>query len=165
MANHVPRTVLFMLFALLVFASPCLAQGHGQGNPHKQKGQDQRDQDNQGEDDDRDEGGRARPIFRHRDRDIIIAFYHSRPSNLPPGLAKRHGNLPPGLEKHLERNGTLPPGLQKRLEPLPSELEVRLPRLPDIYSRRRIGPDVIILNEKTGAIMDIIRDAAVLARR
>ena len=46
---------------------------------------------------------------------------------LPPGLAKRGGDLPPGLQKKLERDGQLPPGLQKRMEPLPVDLDRRLP--------------------------------------
>jgi hypothetical protein len=123
------------------------------------------DQDDQGEDEDRDDQGRGRPIFRKRDREIIIEFYRSHLSNLPPGLAKRNGNLPPGLEKHLERNGTLPPGLQKRVEPFPRELEIRLPRLPVIYRRGRIGSDVIIFNNRTGAVLDVIRDVARVAGR
>ncbi len=75
---------------------------------------------------------RGEIIFTSHDRDIIRDYYGGGNSNLPPGLAKRGGNLPPGLQKHLERNGTLPPGLQKRLTPFPSDLERRLPRLPDI---------------------------------
>lgn len=155
--------LLLLLAGLALFLSPALAKNSGQGNSHKHKGQDWKDQDDQGEDDDRDEHGAGRLIFHARDRRIIIEFYRSQPSNLPPGLAKRNGNLPPGLEKHLERNGTLPPGLQKRVEPLPDELEIRLPRLPSGYRRCRVAGSVIILNQKTGAILDIIRDAAILS--
>ncbi|MGH8545711.1 MAG: hypothetical protein ACREX3_19230, partial [Gammaproteobacteria bacterium] len=66
--------------------------------------------------------------FLPEERRIIREYYHrSAPSKgLPPGLAKK-GKLPPGLQKHLVKNGRLPPGLQKRLEPLPRELDVRLP--------------------------------------
>lgn len=157
--------LLLLLAGLALFASPLLAKNNGQGNSHKHKGQDWKDQNDQGEDDNRDGHGDVRPIFHTRDREIIVDFYRSQPSNLPPGLAKRNGNLPPGLEKHLERNGTLPPGLQKRLEPLPEALEVRLPRLPDNCGCRRgiIGAQVVILDRKTGAILDIIRDVAVLS--
>ncbi len=155
--------LLLLLAGMALFASPILAKNGGQGNSHKHKGQDWKDQNDQGENDDRDDRRDNRPIFHQHDREIIIAFYHSQPSNLPPGLAKRNGNLPPGLEKHLERNGTLPPGLQKRVEPLPDELEIRLARLPSGYRRCRAGGSVIILNQKTGAILDIIRDVAILS--
>jgi hypothetical protein len=80
-------------------------------------------------------------------------------------LAKRNGNLPPGLQKQLERNGTLPPGLQKQVQPLPSDLERRLSRLPVTYYRGSIGSDVIILNQKTGEIVDILRGIAMGADR
>jgi hypothetical protein len=75
---------------------------------------------------------------------------------LPPGLAKRGGNLPPGLQKKLERDGQLPPGLQKRVEPLPVDLEHRLPRLPESWQRAVIDRDVILLDRRTNRILDII---------
>jgi hypothetical protein len=154
--------LVLLLGTLALLLSPVLAKSIGQGNSDKHKGQGWKDQEDQGEDYDRNERG-GRPIFHTRDRQIIVEFYRSQPSNLPPGLAKRNGNLPPGLEKHLERNGTLPPGLQKRVEPLPEALEARLPPLPDNCRRGIIGAHVIILDRKTGAILDIIRDVAVLA--
>jgi hypothetical protein len=97
-------------------------------------------------------------IFTSRDRDIIRDYFRNRSSNLPPGLAKRGGKLPPGLQKQLDRNGTLPPGLQKRLEPFPEDLERRLPSLPTIYRRGRIGEDVVILDTRTQRIIDIMHD-------
>src|SRR5262249_20389894 len=114
--------------------------------------------------DDRGED-QVRPIFSQRDREIIIAYFRTRRSGLPPGLAKRNGNLPPGLEKHLERNGTLAPGLEKRVEAFRPVLVSSLQRLRLIYSRGTSGPDVNILNGKTGAIVDIIRGVATVAGR
>jgi len=78
---------------------------------------------------------------------------------LPPGLAKRGGNLPPGLQKKLERDGQLPPGLQKRIEPLPADLDRRLPRLPDNWQRAVVERDVILLDRRTNRILDIIENA------
>ncbi len=95
------------------------------------------------------------PVFGPRDRDIIGGYYRNRDSNLPPGLAKR-GKLPPGLDRQLERNGTLPPGLQKRLEPFPLELRRQLPPLPPGYARGVIGGSAIVVNRRTGAIVDVI---------
>jgi len=99
-------------------------------------------------------------VFSQSDRDIITTYFRNRTSGLPPGLAKRNGNLPPGLQKQLERNGTLPPGLQKQVQPLPSDLERRLSRLPVNYNRGLIGSDVIMLNQKTREIVDILRGIA-----
>lgn len=76
---------------------------------------------------------------------------------LPPGLAKR-GQLPPGLQRHLERDGTLPPGLQKRVHPLPAVLERRLPRIPRGIRRVVVAGNVILLEERTARILDIIED-------
>ncbi|HLI34333.1 MAG TPA: hypothetical protein VKW70_04750 [Terriglobia bacterium] len=102
--------------------------------------------------------------FGSREASIIRAYYGSHHQGLPPGLAKRGGNLPPGLEKHLERDSTLPPGLQKRLTPLPYDLERELPPLPrDCYCRRGVlGSNVLILNTRTGRIVDILQ--GVIAR-
>ena len=78
---------------------------------------------------------------------------------LPPGLAKRGGNLPPGLEKQLLRNGTVPPGLQKRLEPLPVELERRLPPLPPGCGCNRgvLGANVVLVRTRDQLILDALR--------
>ena len=77
---------------------------------------------------------------------------------LPPGLAKRD-SLPPGLAKQLEKNGTLPPGLAKRA--LPADLESQLPPVPKGYQRSILEDmTVVLIEEATGRIADIIFDAA-----
>jgi hypothetical protein len=139
----------------------CQGNGQGQGHGAKKRREGDEREDEVGDrerEEHRRRGDRpASPIFTTRDRETIVAFYRNRYATLPPGLAKRGGNLPPGLEKHLERNGTLPPGLQKRLEPLPVDLERRLPPLPAIYRRGVVGADVVVVNRRTGAIVDLIR--------
>lgn len=92
------------------------------------------------------------------DHDIrTIREYYGRkgkkPKGLPPGLAKKD-RLPPGLQKQLERNGKLPPGLEKRM--LPDELERRLTVLPSRYVRLKIGGDVVLMNQETSIVIDII---------
>jgi hypothetical protein len=106
--------------------------------------------------------------FLAEERRIIEQYYRGggkkvKHRDLPPGLAKRGGNLPPGLQKQLERNGQLPPGLQKRLEPLPVDLDRRLPRLPEYWERVIVDRDVILLDRRTNRILDIIEDVIVLA--
>jgi len=104
--------------------------------------------------------------FLPEERRIIENYYRSGgPSKgLPPGLAKRGGKLPPGLQKHLDKNGTLPPGLQKRLEPLPQDLDARLPRLPDYWERVILERDVILVDRRNNRILDIIENVIGLAR-
>lgn len=96
-------------------------------------------------------------IFAPEERRIIHEYFRTNTSNLPPGLAKRHGNLPPGLQKHIRRNGQLPPGLEKRVDPFPSDLERRLPGLPPIYRRGIIGDNAVIYDPNTNAILDVIQ--------
>jgi hypothetical protein len=95
--------------------------------------------------------------FGNDERRIIMEWFHdpTNISNLPPGLAKRE-HLPPGLQKQLIKNGRLPPGLEKKMEPLPRVLEVRLPRLPEGRRRIVIGGNVILMDETTSIIVDII---------
>ena len=103
--------------------------------------------------------------FLPEERRIIYEYYHhSAPSKgLPPGLAKRGGKLPPGLQKHLDKNGRLPPGLQKRLQPLPVDLDYRLPRLPDTWERVILERNVILMDRQTNRILDIIENVIGLA--
>lgn len=96
-------------------------------------------------------------VFSDRDRVLIDDYFSHRRKSLPPGLAKR-GTLPPGLQKQLERNGRLPPGLEGRS--LPSELEVRLSRLPEPYVRVVVGADVVLMNTRTRVVVDILRNVA-----
>jgi hypothetical protein len=109
---------------------------------------------------------KGRPAqFLPEERRIIQEYYSQRrPSKgLPPGLAKRGGKLPPGLQKHLDKNGRLPPGLQKRLEPLPTDLDNRLPRLPELWERVILERDVILIDRRTNRILDIIENVIGLA--
>jgi hypothetical protein len=88
---------------------------------------------------------RAPTEFSERDREMISDCLAERPSNLPPGLAKRD-RLPPGLERQVERNGTLPPGLQKRVQPLPEYCTANLSWLPQYWVRVSLGRRVLLLD-------------------
>jgi hypothetical protein len=98
------------------------------------------------------ENARAAIFFSDNDRAEIRRYYRK---HLPPGLAKRE-SLPPGLRKQLVKRGTLPPGL--RSAQLPAELNRRLSHLPDGYIRLRVATDVILLNEHTRVILDVVSD-------
>jgi hypothetical protein len=105
--------------------------------------------------------------FLPEERRTIEDYYRQgskgKAKGLPPGLAKRGGKLPPGLQKHLDKNGQLPPGLQKRLEPLPVDLDRRLPRLPEYWERVVLERDVILIDRRTNRILDIIENVIALA--
>lgn len=86
-------------------------------------------------------------------RRILTGDDDHKSKKMPPGLAKRD-HLPPGLAKR----DTLPPGLAKR--DLPSDLERRLSRLPTGYGRKTVGDDIVLIEEATGIIFDILKGAA-----
>ncbi|MEE9235380.1 MAG: hypothetical protein V3U28_08085 [Candidatus Acidoferrales bacterium] len=145
----------FILTVALILALPlwAAAQGKGKGKDkgkpaeHGQKAEHEAEEAAQ---------GRA---FGH-DQERVIREWFSNEQNLeglPPGLAKRE-ELPPGLQRHLEKNGTLPPGLQKRIQPLPQNLESRLPKLPEGVKRVVVAGSVILLEERTSRIVDIVQD-------
>ncbi|MES9855620.1 MAG: hypothetical protein ABW166_03325 [Sedimenticola sp.] len=112
------------------------------------------------------------------ERQLIRDYFHSNPDTsnkpyakkkrgkgkvkgkkskgLPPGLAKRK-KLPPGLAKQLERNGHLPPGLDKR--DLPNNLERMLPAPSSGQQRVVVDRDVLLIEEASGLILDILKDA------
>jgi hypothetical protein len=94
-------------------------------------------------------------IFSDRDIWLIRSYFQSNYGNLPPRLARRGDDLPPGQQKHIGRYETLPPGLQKRVEPLPAELQRRLPALPFGYSRVFLLGRVLNLGDD-GQIVDVM---------
>ena len=106
--------------------------------------------------------------FLAEERRIIEDYYHKgskrKRKGLPPGLAKRGGRLPPGLQKQLDEKGRLPPGLQKRLEPLPVDLDRRLPRLPEHWDRVILERDIILIDRRTQRILDIIENVIGLSQ-
>ena len=56
----------------------------------------------------------------------------------------------------LEKNGKLPPGLEgRRLSP---ELERTLSRLPAVFIRLKVGGDIVLMNEKTRVVFDVLWD-------
>jgi len=56
----------------------------------------------------------------------------------------------------LVRNGKLPPGLEKKIEPLPRELEARLPQCPEGRRRVVISGSVILYDERSSVILDVV---------
>ena len=99
--------------------------------------------------------------FNDDDRHYIHNYYkHHHKSKhhqkgMPPGLAKKK-HLTPGHQKQLMRKGTLPPGLEKRR--LPADLERQLRPLPSGYVRVQVGRDIVLFDERTRVILDIIYD-------
>ena len=121
-----------LLVVLIALSLSAFAQGKGRGH-------------NKHNDDNANNGGTGSYIFTSVQRARINSCLTDNKAGLPPGLAKRE-SLPPGLQKHLDRNGTLPPGLQKKVQPLPSQCQINLPRLPADWQRVILGDRVIVLD-------------------
>lgn len=96
-------------------------------------------------------------VFSDSDRDKIRHYYKDRKKikSMPPGLAKKQ-ELPPGLQKHIQKHGELPPGLEGRR--LPLDLGRTLSPLPPGFVRLRVGGDIVLLDEKTRVVFDVIWD-------
>lgn len=88
-------------------------------------------------------------------REWFRSGYNQR--DLPPGLSRRRA-LPPGLARHIEKNGTLPRGLERRIEPLPRDLQDRLPRLDAGFERVILGGDVLLIEIGTSRILDLLKN-------
>lgn len=86
----------------------------------------------------------------------VIREYVTRGS-LPPGLAKRR-LLPPGLARQLREDGELPPGLQAYFTPVPQEIQVRFPALPEHYRRYFAGNHFVVVDTRSNRIALLIRD-------
>lgn len=173
---------LWLLVAILALALslPALAaQGKGQGKPADkgkpaEKGKsseaskseaDKEKEKREKEDKEREEQAKKGRAF-GMNQEKTIRDWFSKSANLqglPPGLAKRE-ELPPGLQKYLQRNGTLPPGLQKRIQPLPKLLDGKLPKPPDGVRRVVVAGNVILLEERTSKILDIVTDVIGVAK-
>lgn len=79
----------------------------------------------------------------------------SKSKSMPHGLAKKE-TLPPGLAKRIEVKGELPPGIQKR--DLPEDLSKRLPPVKEGTKRVVTDKDIVLIEEATGVVLDVIRD-------
>jgi len=129
-------------FGILMLAPNfALAQGHGNGHG--------KNHDKRAADEDQDDH-----YYKDHDRESARGWYDEHQNNLPPGLAKKD-RLPSGLEKQLVRRGTLPPGIQKRLQPVPVDLERRLPPPPPECAHVLIAGNIVLLNRRTNVVVDI----------
>ena len=154
MSKRLIASAVLAAFGLMVAGGAAFAQGNSQGRGSSGQGRQGSD-DQQGKDKQGKDKAAPRAEIGDRDRDAISRYFRTNTAGLPPGLAKRGDDLPPGLEKQLQKNGKLPPGLEKKLERVPSALERQLSPLPSGYSRRVLGPHLLVVNEKTKVLGDV----------
>ena len=89
------------------------------------------------------------------ERQLIGDYFNTTPpSALPPGLAKQ-GKVPPGIARQIQRGQRLPDDVQ--MLPLPADLLGRLPSYPGARPVV-VGTDVVLVQEGTRLILDILKD-------
>ena len=108
-------------------------------------------------------------VFSAIEKKIIEDFFGEQAADAVSGTKKdkgkkhknkgKSGELPPGLQKHIEKHGTLPPGLAKK--ELPPGLAKRLGSTRTGLERLIIDDDVVLVEEATGIVYDIIKDIVV----
>ena len=140
------RLTLGLFIAVILIVSAPLALSQGRGKEQRTTGERVRDVLPE-----------SQVVFTRDESVLVRNWFTTNRSSLPPGLAKRD-KLPPGLARQLRERGTLPPGLQKKTQSMPVELERRLRVLPTGYRRVVIADNVVLMNEKTAVIYDIIRN-------
>jgi hypothetical protein len=95
-------------------------------------------------------------VFSRHDREAIRMYYRNAGSRRRAIVEHRVVRLVP--RNRLQRNSTVPLTSQNRLEPLPTDVERSLQSLYSGYSRGMIGPDAVIVQDRTQRIMDIIHN-------
>ena len=148
------RSIVLLVVSLFIGSLSLAGQGKGNGNAGGEGNGNAGDKGNVNQNAKADNRG-----FGAAEQRIIREWFLNGANlkGLPPGLAKRD-ELPPGLQQQLARNGKLPPGLEKKIQPLPAQLETQLPRLTDGRRRIVLGGNVILLEPRTGAILDILKN-------
>lgn len=159
---NVRRYGVLLSVAFLAIAGAVAAQerSHGNGNDNeKENGHDHDHGDDHGHGRGHDKKHGDEDSQRHgeydsHDRDVIRGWYSEHERELPPGFAKRD-QLPPGLERQLRERGTLPPGLRVRIQPMPEDLDRRLPPPPEGCRRVLIGGHVVTINIRSNYVYGI----------
>ncbi len=82
--------------------------------------------------------------FSDRDRALIEDYYRK-----PASLHKASGSV------KIVKGNALPSGFKG--EPLPRDLERRLPSLPAPHVRLKIGQDIVLIDKTTRVVMDVMR--------
>lgn len=150
MARITVTPILAAAFVLLLAAAgPALAQGKsdskGKGNPGKP--------DNDVSSEEVIEGvtaGVLGSVLNDDERRIIRNYFGEHPK-----AAGKVKELPPGIRKKIARGGTMPPGIAKQV--LPDGLHRQLPQR-DGYDYEIVGNDVVLVEDATRVIVDVLRD-------
>ncbi|MEO8544917.1 MAG: DUF1236 domain-containing protein [Burkholderiaceae bacterium] len=168
--SHTHRIVAMAITSLLV-AGPVFSKGNGEdhgdngkGNrKHSQKFEDKQDKQEAKEykKADKRERKEIQPgtYFNDEQRTVVREYYVQNYSNgkkCPPGLAKKNnGCMPPGQAPHWVVGQPVPRGVTVYAVPQP--VIVQLPPAPYGYRYARIGGDIVLVQQQSNLIVDIIQ--------
>ncbi|SRR5713226_3201489 len=96
--------------------------------------------------------------FSSRDRETIRVYYKNLYSKIPGRASGQGGNPGPQFQLRVERDGVLLPKVVRRLKPFPADLDGRLPHLSPNFVRGSIDSDILIIDQRSGRVIDIIHD-------
>lgn len=100
-----------------------------------------------------------RPIFSDRERQVIHDYYKRILGTIAPGTLQRYDPYPLAVQKSLTPGSRLPMQLEKELQLLPKDLEEQLSMLTGEYKRYKLGRHVVLVQQRTMIITDIIKKA------
>ncbi len=86
-------------------------------------------------------------LFGDNERNIISDYFRKN--------TVATSSLPPGIAKNVARGKPVPPGIAKR--GLPNDLMSQLP-IRDGWNRFIVGNDILLVDQETGTIADVIKD-------
>ena len=154
--SHTRRIVALAITSLLV-AGPVFSKGkgdddsdNGKGNrAHSQKFEAKRDK----------QEAKDYKKADKRERIVVREYYvqnYSNSKKCPPGLAKKNnGCMPPGQVRNWAVGQPVPRGVTVYAVPQP--VIVQLPPAPFGYRYARIGGDIILVQQQSNLIVDIIQ--------
>lgn len=168
--SHTHRIVALAITSLLV-AGPAFSKGkgdddsdNGKGNrAHSQKFEAKRDKQEAKDykKADKRERKEIQPgtYFNDQQRIVVREYYVQNYSNgkkCPPGLAKKNnGCMPPGQVRNWAVGQPVPRGVT--VYSVPQPVIVQLPPAPFGYRYARIGGDIILVQQQSNLIVDIIQ--------
>lgn len=167
--SHTHRIVALAITSLLV-AGPVFSKSKGdddgdnrKGNlKHSQQFEDKRDKREAKEEKKADKRERKEiqpgTYFNDQQRTVVREYYvqnYSSGKKCPPGLAKKNnGCMPPGQARQWAVGQPVPRGVTVYAVPQP--VIVQLPPAPYGYRYARIGGDIVLVQQKSNLIVDII---------
>ena len=135
----------------LALAAPAFAKDHGKGHDKHEDKHAQKEQERA--------EVRQGAFFNDQHREAARHYYteqYGDARHCPPGLAKKNnGCMPPGQARRWAVGQPIPRGVT--VYSVPQPVLVQLPPAPYGYRYARVGGDIVLVQQRTNVIADIIQ--------